>query len=116
MRRLPWIVAAAALALAAAAIAVPALAGEDSPKRVVVQHASDRDDNDDKEAQAHCPEGFEITGGGGGITHGDETPSVALYQSYPMGDSWLAMAHETDPEPPRQTWEVWAVAICVEKN
>lgn len=113
-RAVPWAIAALAVLAAAAAIAVPALAGgDDELKRVVVSEFSGLDQVDDKEVQAFCPKGYEVTGGGGGVTHGDDTPSVAMYQSYPQEQSSLVMAHETDPEQHEQAWEMYAVAICV---
>lgn len=62
-----------------------------------------------KEAQAQCPPGTTIIGGGASITGG--SPDVAFVSSTPAGaDSWLAQAHETVAT--ADVWAIHADAIC----
>ena len=79
---------ALALAVAVAALVVTLTRGDPEPdlsKRVVyVSNASAKDDIDDKEIRANCPRGTLLVGGGSAVQHGNETPSVAMYQGFPV--------------------------------
>jgi hypothetical protein len=79
---------ALALVVAAAALVVALTRGDpespDLAKRIVyVSNVTAKDDTDDKEIRADCPRGTMLLGGGSAVQHGNESPSVAMYQGYP---------------------------------
>ncbi len=91
-------------------------AAPDLSKRIVyVSNVSEKDDADDKEIRADCPRGTTLLGGGSAVQHGNESPSVAMYQGYPVDNGWEVQAHLTNP--PKTTrfpnWDLFAVAICL---
>jgi hypothetical protein len=110
---------ALALLVAVAALVVTLTRGDPQPdlsKRVVyVSNVSAKDDIDDKEIRADCPRGTLLIGGGSAVQHGNETPSVAMYQGFPVDNGWEVQAHETDPEEPNRfpRWDLFAIAICL---
>jgi hypothetical protein len=110
---------ALALLVAIAALVVTLTRGDPQPdlsKRVVyVSNVSEKDDVDDKEIRADCPRGTLLIGGGSAVQHGNETPSVATYQGFPVDNSWEVQAHVTDPEEPNDfpRWDLFAIAICL---
>ena len=65
-----------------------------------MSNASAKDDADDKEIRADCPRGSLLIGGGSAVQHGNESPSVAMYQGFPVANGWEVQAHITDPEEP----------------
>jgi hypothetical protein len=112
------VLGALALAVAIAALVVALTRGDTSPdlsKRIVyVSNVSATDDVDDKEIRADCPRGTMLIGGGSAIQHGNDTPSVATYQGYPVDNGWEVQAHETDPEQEgRFPWNLFSVVICL---
>jgi len=107
---------ALALVVAVAALVVTLTRGDpDLRHRIVyVSNVNPPDDTDDKEIRADCPRGTLLIGGGSAIQHGNDTPSVAMYQGYPVDNGWEVQAHETDPEQEgRRPWDVFSVVICV---
>ena len=110
---------ALALVVAVAALVVALTRDDPGPglaKRIVyVSNVTDKDDAGDKEIRADCPRGTLLLGGGSAVQHGNESPSVAMYQGYPVGNGWEVQAHLTNP--PRTThfpnWDLFAVAICL---
>ena len=111
---------ALALVVAAVALVVTLTRGDpeapDLAKRIVyVSNVTDKDDTDDKEIRADCPRGTMLLGGGSAVQHGNESPSVAMYQGYPVANGWEVQAHLTNP--PKTTrfpnWDLFAVAICL---
>jgi hypothetical protein len=121
MSRLTLAAALLALAVATAALVLELTRDEpaDVADRIVyVSHITANDAIDDKEAKVTCPNGTIIIGGGSAIQHGHNTPghSLAVYQGYPLADTWDVQAHETDPETEgRDPWDVTAVAICLRR-
>jgi hypothetical protein len=110
---------ALALAVAIAALVVTLTRGDPQPdlsKRVVyVSNVSAKDDIDDKEIRANCPRGTLLVGGGSAVQHGNEQPSVAMYQGFPVDNGWEVQAHVTDPGEPTHfpRWDLFAIAICL---
>ena len=110
---------ALALAVAVAALVVTLTRGDSDPelaKRIVyVSNVTDKDDTADKEIRADCPRGTMLLGGGSAVQHGNESPSVAMYQGFPVENGWEVQAHLTNP--PKTTrfpnWDLFAVAICL---
>ena len=110
---------ALALAVAIAAFVVTLTRGDPEPdlsKRIVyVSNVTGKDDSDDKEIRADCPRGTLLLGGGSAVQHGNESPSVAMYQGFPVDNGWEVQAHLTNP--PKATrfpnWDLFAVAICL---
>ena len=111
---------ALALVVAAAALVVALTRGDpespDLAKRIVyVSNVTAKDDTDDKEIRADCPRGTMLLGGGSAVQHGNESPSVAMYQGYPVANGWEVQAHLTNP--PQTTRfpnrDLFAVAICL---
>ena len=85
-------------------------------KRIVyVSNVSEKDDADDKEIRANCPRGTMLLGGGSAVQHGNESPSVAMYQGYPVDNGWEVQAHLTNPAEDDRfpNWDLFAVAICL---
>jgi hypothetical protein len=115
------------LALGALALVVAAVAlvltltradpkAPDLAKRIVyVSNVTEKDDTGDKEIRADCPRGTLLLGGGSAVQHGNESPSVAMYQGYPVANGWEVQAHLTNP--PKTTrfpnWDLFAIAICL---
>ena len=67
-------------------------------KRIVyVSNVSAKDDAGDKEIRADCPRGTMLLGGGSAVQHGNESPSVAMYQGFPVDNGWEVQAHLTNP-------------------
>ena len=108
-----------ALVVAVAALVVALARGDpdaDLSKRVVyVSNVSAKDDADDKEIRANCPRGTLLVGGGSAVQHGNEQPSVSMYQGFPVDNGWEVQAHVTDPEEPTgfTRWDVFSIAICL---
>jgi len=108
-----------ALVVAIAALVVTLTRGDPDPdlsKRVVyVSNASAKDDIGDKEIRANCPRGTLLVGGGSAVQHGNEQPSVAMYQGFPVDNGWEVQAHVTDPEEPTDfpRWDLFSIAICL---
>jgi hypothetical protein len=111
---------ALALVVAIVALVVALTRGDpkspDLAKRIVyVSNVTGKDDSDDKEIRADCPGGTMLLGGGSAVQHGNESPSVAMYQGYPVDNGWEVQAHLTNP--PKTTrfpnWDLFAVAICL---
>jgi len=111
---------ALALVVAAVALVVTLTRGDpkapDLAKRIVyVSNVTGKDDTGDKEIRADCPRGTTLLGGGSAVQHGNESPSVAMYQGYPVANGWEVQAHLTNP--PKTTrfpnWDLFAVAICL---
>ena len=111
---------ALALVVAAVALVVTLTRGDpkapDLAKRIVyVSNVTDKDDTGDKEIRADCPRGTMLLGGGSAVQHGNESPSVAMYQGFPVANGWEVQAHLTNP--PKTTrfpnWDLFAVAICL---
>jgi hypothetical protein len=111
---------ALALVVAIVALVVALTRGDpkspDLAKRIVyVSNVTGKDDSDDKEIRADCPRGTMLLGGGSAVQHGNESPSVAMYQGYPVDNGWEVQAHLTNP--PKTTrfpnWDLFAVAICL---
>jgi hypothetical protein len=111
---------ALALFVAAVALVVTLTRGDpkapDLAKRIVyVSNVTGKDDTGDKEIRADCPRGTVLLGGGSAVQHGNESPSVAMYQGYPVANGWEVQAHLTNP--PKTTrfpnWDLFAVAICL---
>jgi hypothetical protein len=110
---------ALALAVAIAAFVVTLTRGDPEPdlsKRIVyVSNVTDKDDANDKEIRASCPRGTMLVGGGSAVQHGNESPSVAMYQGFPVDNGWEVQAHLTNP--PKATrfpnWDLFAIAICL---
>jgi hypothetical protein len=112
------VLGALALTVAIAALVVALTRGDPSPdlsKRIVyVSNVGATDDVDDKEIRPDCPRGTMLLGGGSAIQHGNDTPSVATYQGYPVDNGWEVQAHETDPEQEgRFPWNLFSVVICL---
>ena len=110
---------ALALVVAVVALVVALTRGQGEPdlaKRIVyVSNVTGKDDSGDKEIRADCPRGTMLLGGGSAVQHGNESPSVAMYQGYPVDNGWEVQAHLTNP--PKTTrfpnWDLFAVAICL---
>jgi hypothetical protein len=111
---------ALALVVAAVALVVTLTRGDppapDLARRIVyVSNVTKKDDTGDKEIRADCPRGTMLVGGGSAVQHGNESPSVAMYQGYPVANGWEVQAHLTNP--PKTTrfpnWDLFAVAICL---
>jgi hypothetical protein len=110
---------ALALAVAVAALVVTLTRGDPDPelaKRIVyVSNVTDKDDTADKEIRADCPRGTMLLGGESAVQDGNESPSVARYQGYPVENGWEVQAHLTNP--PKTTrfpnWDLFVVAICL---
>jgi hypothetical protein len=111
---------ALALVVAAVALVVTLTRGDpkapDLAKRIVyVSNVTEKDDTGDKEIRADCPRGTMLLGGGSAVQHGNESPSVAMYQGFPVDNGWEVQAHLTNP--PKTTrfpnWDLFAVAICL---
>jgi hypothetical protein len=111
---------ALALVVAVVALVVTLTRGDpkspDLAKRIVyVSNVTAKDDTGDKEIRADCPRGTMLLGGGSAVQHGNESPSVAMYQGYPVANGWEVQAHLTNP--PKTTrfpnWDLFAVAICL---
>ncbi len=111
-----------ALALVVAAIALVVTLTRGDPKApdlarriVYISNVTGKDDADDKEIRAECPRGTMLLGGGQAVQHGSESPSVAMYQGYPVANGWEVQAHLTNP--PKTTrfpnWDLFAIAICL---
>jgi hypothetical protein len=111
-----------ALALVVAAVALVVTLTRSDPKTpdlakriVYVSNVTGKDDTGDKEIRADCPRGTMLLGGGSAVQHGNESPSVAMYQGYPVANGWEVQAHLTNP--PRTTrfpnWDLFAIAICL---
>jgi hypothetical protein len=118
--RLGVALGALALVVAAVALVVTLTRGDpkapDLAKRIVyVSNVTGKDDTGDKEIRADCPRGTVLLGGGSAVQHGNESPSVAMYQGYPVANGWEVQAHLTNP--PKTTrfpnWDLFAVAICL---
>jgi hypothetical protein len=118
--RLGVALGALALVVAAVALVVTLTRGDpkapDLAKRIVyVSNVTEKDDTGDKEIRADCPRGTMLLGGGSAVQHGNESPSVAMYQGYPVANGWEVQAHLTNP--PKTTrfpnWDLFAVAICL---
>ena len=110
---------ALALVVAIAALVVTLARGDPDPdlsdRIVYVSNVSEKDDIHDKEIRANCPSGTMLVGGGSAVQHGNEAPSVAMYQGFPVDNGWEVQAHETDPEEPNRfpRWDLFAIAICL---
>jgi hypothetical protein len=115
-------VALGALALVVAAVALVLTLTRADPKApdlakriVYVSNVTEKDDTGDKEIRADCPRGTLLLGGGSAVQHGNESPSVAMYQGYPVANGWEVQAHLTNP--PKTTrfpnWDLFAIAICL---
>jgi hypothetical protein len=110
---------ALALSIAAAGLAGTAIGLQsqehDVGERILFTHnASASDAIDAKEIRADCPRGSMVIGGGAAIQHGEQTPTVALYQGFPVDGGWEVQAHETRPERnPRRPWTLEAIAVCL---
>ena len=110
---------ALALVVAAVALVVTLTRGDPQPdlaKRIVyVSNVTGKDDTGDKEIRADCPRGTMLLGGGSAVQHGNESPSVAMYQGYPVDNGWEVQAHLTNPSKPTRfpNWDLFAVAICL---
>ena len=110
---------ALALVVAVAALVVTLTRGDPQPdlsKRIVyVSNVSDKDDVHDKEIRASCPRGTMLVGGGSAVQHGNESPSVAMYQGFPVDNGWEVQAHLTDPEEETRfpNWDLFSIAICL---
>jgi hypothetical protein len=111
---------ALALVVAIVALVVALTRGDPKPpdlaKRIVyVSNVTAKDDTGDKEIRADCPRGTMLLGGGSAVQHGNESPSVAMYQGYPVANGWEVQAHLTNP--PKTTrfpnWDLFAIAICL---
>jgi len=110
---------ALALAVALVAVVVTLARGDPTPdlaKRIVyVSNVSQKDDAADKEIRADCPHGTTLVGGGSAVQHGNESPSVAMYQGFPVANGWEVQAHLTNP--PKRTrfpnWDLFSIAICL---
>jgi hypothetical protein len=113
------VLGALALAVAVAALIVTLTRGDPEPdlsKRIVyVSNVSEKDDAGDKEIRANCPRGTMLIGGGSAVQHGNESPSVAMYQGFPVDNGWEVQAHLTNP--PKETrfpnWDLFSIAICL---
>ena len=113
------VLGALALAVAIAALVVALARGDpalDLAKRIVyVSNVTQKDDAGDKEIRADCPRGTMLVGGGSAVQHGNESPSVAMYQGYPVANGWEVQAHLTNP--PKRTrfpnWDLFSIAICL---
>lgn len=110
---------ALALVVAVVALVVTLTRGDPQPdlaKRIVyVSNVTEKDAVGDKEIRADCPRGTMLLGGGSAVQHGNESPSVAMYQGYPVANGWEVQAHLTNP--PKTTrfpnWDLFAIAICL---
>jgi hypothetical protein len=103
--------------LAAAALVAALVDGGDDEDLAgrfsFVSNFSAEDAVKDKEVNAACPDGTKLIGGGGGIQHGADNPSVAIYLSFPVGQKWNVQAHETDPRlAGKRAWTLFAIAAC----
>ena len=110
---------ALALAVALVALVVTLTRGDPEPdlgKRIVyISNATEKDDTADKEIRADCPRGTMLVGGGSAVQHGNEAPSVAMYQGFPVDNGWEVQAHLTDPEEKTDfpNWDLFSIAICL---
>jgi hypothetical protein len=111
---------ALALVVAIVALVVALTRGDPKPpdlaKRIVyVSNVTGKDDSGDKEIRADCPRGTMLLGGGSAVQHGSESPSVAMYQGYPVANGWEVQAHLTNPPTTTRfpNWDLFAVAICL---
>jgi hypothetical protein len=109
-----------ALALAVALLALVVTVARDpapdlATRIVYVSNVTEKDDTADKEIRADCPRGTMLVGGGSAVQHGNESPSVAVYQGYPVANGWEVQAHLTNP--PKRTrfpnWDLFSIAICL---
>jgi hypothetical protein len=113
------VLGALALIVAVAALVVTLTRGDPDPdlsKRIVyVSNVSEKDDVDDKEIRANCPQGTMLVGGGSAVQHGNESPSVSMYQGFPVDNGWEVQAHLTDPEEETRfpNWDLFSIAICL---
>jgi hypothetical protein len=90
--------------------------GPDLAKRIVyISNVTGKDDTRDKEIRADCPRGTMLLGGGSAVQHGSESPSVAMYQGYPVANGGEVQAHLTNPSKTTRfpNWDLFAVAICL---
>jgi len=112
--KLTLALAALAVGLGGASLALQ-LTERDVQDRIFFTHnASYKDEIDAKEIRAECPRGSLLIGGGEAIQHGHDTPSIAVYQGFPVGGGWEVQAHETDPEDDRRfPWTLEAIAVCL---
>jgi hypothetical protein len=110
---------ALALVVAVAALVVNLARGDPDPqlgKRIVyVSNVSAKDATHEKEIRASCPTGTMLVGGGSAVQHGNEAPSVAMYQGFPVDNGWEVQAHLTDPEDRTDfpNWDLFSIAICL---
>jgi hypothetical protein len=119
---------ALALVVAVAALVVTLARGDPDPqlgKRIVyVSNVSAKDATHEKEIRASCPTGTMLVGGGSAVQHGNEAPSVAMYQGFPsvamyqgfpVDNGWEVQAHLTDPEDRTDfpNWDLFSIAICL---
>ena len=110
---------ALALAVALVALVVTVARGDPEPdlaRRIVyISNVTEKDDTADKEIRADCPRGTMLVGGGSAVQHGNEAPSVAMYQGFPVDNGWEVQAHLTDPEEKTDfpNWDLFSIAICL---
>jgi hypothetical protein len=112
---------ALALVVAVAALIVALTRGDpeaapDLSKRIVyVSTVTEKDAAGDKEIRADCPRGTMLIGGGSAVQHGNESPSVAMYQGYPVDNGWEVQAHLTNPPKTSRfpNWDLFSIAICL---
>ena len=102
-------------ALGALALVVAVAAPQLAKRIVYVSNVSEKDDAHDKEIRANCPTGTMLVGGGSAVQHGNEAPSVAMYQGFPVDNGWEVQAHLTDPEEKTDfpNWDLFSIAICL---
>ncbi len=100
--------------LAGAALVLQ-LTERDVSDRVFYTHnATEQDAVDKKSIRADCPRGSKLLGGGLAVQHGHSTPSLAVFQGFPVDHGWEVQAHETDPEDdPRFPWTLESIAVCL---